>query len=187
MFRGMFFLPNVLSLIIVAYIWSFIFREGFPAIYNLTGWEIFSTNWVADFQKARWAVVITSVWQGMGYVMIIYLAGLQTIPHDILEVASIDGAGRVRKFLHIILPLLIPSLTICFFITLTNSLKSFEIMLALTDGMNDTTSFVLNVYHEAFRRQRVGYSTAQAILLLIIIMSISTLQLSIMKKKETEM
>ncbi len=184
--RGMFFLPNILSLIIVAYIWSFIYREAFTSLYNVTGFEIFSLNWLTDIQKAPWAVVLTSVWQGVGYIMVIYLAGLQTIPSDILEVASIDGAGGFKKFTSITLPLLFPSITICFFITLTNSLKTFEIMLALTDGSFKTTSFVLNVYQEAFRRNRVGYSTAQAIVLLFVIMIVSTIQLTIMKRKEME-
>lgn len=184
--RGMFFLPNILSLIIVAYIWSFIFRQGFSALYEVTGWKIFSTNWLTDLNKAPWAIVLTSVWQGLGYIMVIYLAGLQTIPSDILEVASIDGANGFKKFTKITLPLLFPSITICFFITLTNSLKTFEIMLALTDGGFRTTSFVLNVYQEAFRRNRVGYSTAQAIVLLLIIMIVSTIQLTIMKKREIE-
>lgn len=184
--RTMFFLPNVISLIIVAYIWSFIYREVFSAVYAVTGWKIFSVNWLVYEKTAPWAVVLTSVWQGIGYVMVIYLAGLQTIPNDILEVASIDGAGGIRKFMNITLPLLFPSMTICFFITLTNSLKTFEIMLALTDGANKTTSFVLNIYLEAFRRNRVGYSTAQAIILLVVIMIVSLLQLVIMKKREIE-
>lgn len=176
--RTMFFLPNVVSLIIVAYIWSFIFREGFGAL----GWK----NWLVDKTTAPWAVVLTSVWQSVGYIMIIYLAGLQNIPTDILEVASIDGANNYQRFTNITLPLLAPSMTISFFITLTNSLKCFEIMLALTEGANKTTSFVLNVYFEAFRQEQVGYSTAQAIILLLIIMMISAVQLSIMKKKELQ-
>ena len=176
--RTMFFLPNVVSLIIVAYIWSFIFREGFGAL----GWK----NWLVYENTAPWAIVLTSVWQGVGYIMIIYLAGLQSIPTDILEVASIDGANNWQRFTNITLPLLAPSMTISFFITLTNSLKCFEIMLALTNGANKTTSFVLNVYFEAFKQERVGYSTAQAIILLLIIMTISIVQLSIMKKKELQ-
>lgn len=176
--RTMFFLPNVVSLIIVAYIWSFIFREGFGAL----GWK----NWLVYENTAPWAIVLTSVWQGVGYIMIIYLAGLQSIPTDILEVASIDGANNWQRFANITLPLLAPSMTISFFITLTNSLKCFEIMLALTNGANKTTSFVLNVYFEAFKQERVGYSTAQAIILLLIIMAISIVQLSIMKKKELQ-
>lgn len=176
--RTMFFLPNVVSLIIVAYIWSFIFREGFGAL----GWK----NWLVYETTAPWAVVLTSVWQSVGYIMIIYLAGLQNIPTDILEVASIDGANGWQRFTNITLPLLAPSMTISFFITLTNSLKCFEIMLALTNGANKTTSFVLNVYFEAFRQEQVGYSTAQAIVLLLVILIISVVQLSIMKKKELQ-
>lgn len=176
--RTMFFLPNVVSLIIVAYIWSFIFREGFGAL----GWK----NWLVYEATAPWAVVLTSVWQSVGYIMIIYLAGLQNIPTDILEVASIDGANSWQRFTNVTLPLLAPSMTISFFITLTNSLKCFEIMLALTNGAHKTTSFVLNVYFEAFKQEQVGYSTAQAIILLLVILIISVVQLSIMKKKELQ-
>lgn len=184
--RTLFFMSNVLSLIIVAYIWSFIYREVFRDIYQLTGIKFFNLAWLGDVRYTPIAVVITSVWQGVGYIMVIYLAGLQNIPSDILEVAEIDGAGGFAKFFKIILPLLFPAMTICFFITLTNSLKTFEIMLALTNGSYGTESYVLNIYNEAFRINRVGYSSAKAIILLVIIMIVSTIQLTIMKKREIE-
>ncbi|HOJ65215.1 MAG TPA: sugar ABC transporter permease [Spirochaetota bacterium] len=180
--RTMFFMPNIISLIIVAFIWSFIFQHILPKITGIT-------EWLGDPDLAPISVVITSVWQGLGYIMVIYLAGLQSIPSDILEVAKIDGATGFTRFFKITLPLLLPAATISLFITLTNSLKTFEIMLALTNGGpgSATESYVLNIYNDAFSNNLFGYATAKAILLLLIIMSITLIQLSIMKKREIEL
>lgn len=179
--RTLFFMPNVISLIIVAFMWSFIFQSILPKITGIK-------EWLGDPQIAPISVIITSVWQGLGYIMVIYLAGLQSIPSEIGEVAKIDGATGITKFLKITFPLLLPSVTISFFITLTNSLKTFEIMLALTNGGpgSATESYVLNIYNDAFSKNLFGYATAKAIILLFIIMSITLIQLSIMKKREIE-
>lgn len=179
--RTFFFMPNVISLIIVAFIWSFIFQNILPRITGIN-------EWLGDPNLAPISTIITSVWQGLGYIMVIYLAGLQSIPSDIMEVAKIDGATGFTKFFNITLPLLLPSVTISLFITLTNSLKTFEIMLALTNGGpgSATESYVLNIYNDAFSKNLFGYATAKAIILLIIIMSITLIQLTIMKKKEVE-
>lgn len=179
--RTMFFMPNVLSLIIVAFIWTFLFQNLIPAIPGTDGW-------LGDPKVAPFSVIIASVWQGLGYIMVIYLAGLQSIPQDILEVAEIDGASGLKKFFSITLPLLLPSATISFFITLTNSLKTFEIMIALTKGGpgSATESYVLNIYNDAFANNMFGYATAKAIILLLVIMTITIIQLTVMKRKEIE-
>ncbi|HOF00378.1 MAG TPA: sugar ABC transporter permease [Spirochaetota bacterium] len=179
--RAMFFMPNVLSLIIVAFIWTFLFQNVIPAIPGTDGW-------LGDPKVAPYSVIIASVWQGMGYIMVIYLAGLQSIPQDILEVAEIDGASGLRKFFSITLPLLLPAATISFFITLTNSLKTFEIMLALTKGGpgSATESYVLNIYNDAFANNMFGYATAKAVILFLVIMTITVIQLTVMKRKEIE-
>lgn len=179
--RTMFFMPNVLSLIIVAFIWTFLFQNLIPAIPGTDGW-------LGDPKVAPYSVIIASVWQGLGYIMVIYLAGLQSIPQDILEVAEIDGASGLKKFFSITLPLLLPAATISFFITLTNSLKTFEIMIALTKGGpgSATESYVLNIYNDAFANNMFGYATAKAIILLLVIMTITIIQLTVMKRKEVE-
>jgi len=179
--RAIFFLPNVLSLIIVAFIWSFVFRLVLPAFTGITSWF--------EPDLAPYTVVIVSVWQSCGYLMIIYLAGLQAIPPEILEVAQIDGARRWQSLRHITLPLLLPAITICLFYSLSNSLKTFEVAMALTNGgpAYVTTPIVLDIYNNAFLQNRFGYGTAKAVFLCLIIMVVTGLQLTIMKKREVEL
>lgn len=177
--RSAFFLPNVLSLIIVAFIWSFIFRLILP---YLTGISV----WLGSPELAPYAVLMVTIWQGCGYLMIIYLAGLQTIPAEITEVAEIDGANRLQRFYRITLPLLLPALTICLFYSLANSLKTFDVILALTSGGPGyvTTPMVLDIYFNAFNNNQFGYATAKAVLLCGLIMLMTGIQLFLMKKKE---
>lgn len=179
--RSLFFMPNVLSLVIVAFIWSFLFKMAAKI-------PLLNIGWLGDASIAPFSVIIVQVWQGAGYVMLIYLAGLQSIPSDILEVAEIDGATYLDKFLKIVIPLLLPSFTISLFITITNSLRCFDIIWVLTNGGPGyaTTPIVVDIYNNAFAQNRFGYGTAKAILLCLIIIGITTIQLSVMKKKEVE-
>lgn len=188
LFRSLYFLPNILGLIIVGYIWVFVLRDGTAALYRATGWEWVNIPWLTDNIIAPWSVLLVSVWQGAGYIMVIYLAGLQSIGKDVLEAAAIDGTMGWRRFVYIIFPLLMPSVTVAFFITITNSLKTFEIMYALTRGGPGaaTTSYVLNIF-TSYAGNRFGYATAQGILLLAVIMVITGFQLSVLKKKEVEL
>jgi raffinose/stachyose/melibiose transport system permease protein len=179
--RAIFFLPNVLSLVIVAFIWSFVFRLILPAVTSITSWF--------EPDLAPYTVVIVSVWQSCGYLMIIYLAGLQAIPQEIQEVAKVDGARAWQLFLHVTLPLLLPAVTICLFYSLANSLKTFEVAMALTNGgpAYVTTPIVLDIYNNAFLQNRFGYGTAKAVFLCIVIMLITGVQLTLMKRREVEL
>ncbi len=180
--RSIFFLPNVLSLIIVAFIWSFVFRLILPAI---TGISV----WLGSPDLAPWAVLLVTIWQGSGYLMIIYLAGLQTIPTDIHEVAEIDGANWRQRLLRVTIPLLMPAVTICLFYSLSNSFKCFDVLLALTSGGPGyvTTPIVLDIYFNAFNNNLFGYATAKAVLLCLIIIIITGIQLFLMKRREVEL
>ncbi|NLG84530.1 MAG: sugar ABC transporter permease [Firmicutes bacterium] len=180
--RSCFFLPNVLSLIVVAFMWSFVFRLIFP---KLTGIDI----WLGSPELAPVAVVIVSVWQACGYYMVIYLAGLQTIPQDLVEAAEVDGASWWQRLRHVKLPLLLPAFTICLFLTLANSLKCFDLIYALTGGGPGyaTTSIVIDIYNNAYLQNQFGYATAKAILLCLIIMAVTGLQLFLTKRKEIEL
>lgn len=180
--RSIFFLPNVLSLIIVAFIWSFVFRLILPA---LTGISV----WLGSPDLAPYAVLMVTIWQGCGYLMIIYLAGLQTIPQDILEVAQIDGANWYQRLFKVTIPLLMPALTICLFYSLSNSFKCFDVIMALTSGGPGyvTTPIVLDIYFNAFNNNQFGYATAKAVLLCLVIMIITGIQLFIMKRREIQL
>jgi raffinose/stachyose/melibiose transport system permease protein len=181
--RSVFFIPNVLSMIIVAFVWQLVFRELLPA---LTGVK----EWMMNPDLAPWLTIFVAVWQGVGYYMIIYLAGLQGIPQDIVESASLDGASGAKRFFRIVLPLLVPAITICLFLSLAGALKTFDIIFALYPS-NSTSmgidNITVNIFYDAFRDKHAGLATAKAILLLFVIAIITGTQLVLTKRKEVEM
>lgn len=180
--RSVFFLPNVLSMIIVALIWKMLFFQMFPRI---TGID----QWLSDPAKTPWLIVLVAVWQGAGYYMIVYLAGLQNIPTDVIEAAKIDGASPIQRFSNITLPLLVPAFTISLFLTIANALKSFDLIYAMTSGSAytyGTVPLVLDIYFDAFARKQAGLATAKAMLLFVVIFIITGIQLYVLKKKEVE-
>lgn len=180
--RTIFFLPNVLSMIIVALIWSMLFVQLLPAI---TGID----KWISDSAKTPWLLVLVAVWQGCGYYMIVYLAGLQNIPTEIVEAAKIDGATGWQRFRYITLPMMIPSLTISLFLTIANALKSFDLIYAMigqTGYATGTVPFVMDIYFDAFSLKQAGLATAKAMVLFFAIVIVTGIQLFTMKRKELE-
>jgi raffinose/stachyose/melibiose transport system permease protein len=180
--RSVFFLPNVLSMIIVALIWKMLFTQMLPQV---TGID----NWLSDPAKTPWLIVLVAVWQGAGYYMIVYLAGLQNIPTDVVEAAKIDGASPWQRFVNVTLPLLVPAITISLFLTIANALKSFDLIYAMTSGSAytfGTVPVVLDIFFDAFARKHAGLATAKAMLLFALILVITGVQLYVMKKKEIE-
>lgn len=180
--RTVFFLPNVLSMVIVALIWSMLFVQLLPSI---TGIE----KWISDPNKTPWLLVLVAIWQGCGYYMIVYLAGLQNISNDVIEAAKIDGATGWQRFRYITLPLMIPSLTISLFLTIANALKSFDLIYAMigkTGYSTGTVPFVMDIYFDAFSKKLAGLASAKAMVLLLVIVSITGIQLYTMKRKEIE-
>ena len=181
--RTIFFLPNVLSMIVVALIWSLVFYNLLPA---LTGID----KWMGDPDKAPWLIVLVQVWQQAGYLMVIYLAGLSNIPTDVLEAASIDGTSFPARLRYITLPLLVPAFTICLFLSISNSLKSFDLMYAMVGPSGyalGTVPFVMDIFFDAFAKKLAGLATAKAILLFLAIALITGIQLSITKRREVQM
>lgn len=180
--RTIFFLPNVLSMIIVALIWKMLFYQILPAV---SGIDI----WLSDASKAPWLLVAVATWQGCGYYMIVYLAGLQNIPTEVIEASRIDGAGSFQRFRFITLPLIVPAITISLFLTIANALKSFDLIYAMVGPSGYATStvpFVLDIYYEAFAQRQAGMATSKALLLFLVILLITGLQLYVMKKREVE-
>jgi raffinose/stachyose/melibiose transport system permease protein len=181
--RTIFFLPNVLSMIVVALVWSFVFFNLMPA---LTGIEL----WMGDPAKAPWLIVTVQVWREAGYLMVIYLAGLQSIPTDVHEAALIDGARPRQKLRYVILPLLVPALTICLFLSLSNSLKSFDLVYAMVGPSGyalGTMPFVMDIFFDAFAKRLAGLATAKAMLLFFAILIITGVQLTVMKRREVRL
>lgn len=186
--RTVFFMPNLLGGLLLGFIWQFIFIRGFASIGELTGIPLFELAWLGDKNTAFWGIVIVSVWQGAGYIMLIYIAALQNIPKELLEAAKIDGANRFQILRNIKIPLVAPAVTICLFLTTASSFKIFDANLSLTNGgpFKSTEMLALNIYTEAFVNNRYGIGEAKALIFFIVVAAISILQVTITKKKEVE-
>ena len=186
--RGMFFLPYIMSMTIVGFIWKFIFTQGFEKLYEITGWSIWNYSWLGDGNLAFWSIVLVGVWQSLGFYIVLYVAGLQAIPTDVLEAASIDGANARQRFFRVVLPLLGPSITTCMFMSLTNSLKVFDIILALTKGGpgGATYSATLDIYREAFQNNNYGLGSAKAIVFFVIVLILTQVVLKVFERREVE-
>lgn len=186
--RAAFFIPNIISLVIIGFIWKFVFTRVFEALHEATHWSLFQWSWLGDQHLAFISIVLVSVWQSVGFYMMIYITGLQSIPSELNEAASIDGVEGLKRFFKITLPLLMPSLTVAFFLTIANSLKVFDIIYTLTFGGpgGATTSITMDIYNEAFVNNRFGYATAKSLLFVVLILLITILQVKFFKSKEVE-
>ncbi|MEF2966809.1 sugar ABC transporter permease [Paenibacillus sp. M1] len=186
--RAAFFIPYILSLVIVGFIWKFIFMQGFESLGASTGWGVFGLSWLGEPGLAFISVLLVSLWQSVGFYMVIYIAGLQSVPDDLKEAATVDGAGPVRRFFSITLPLLAPSITISVFMALTNSIKVFDVILSLTGGGpgGTTYSVAYDIYRDTFQNNLYGYGTAKALILFVAVLIITVIQLTIFKRREVE-
>jgi len=186
--RAAFYIPNIISLIIIGYVWRFIFSRGFDSLSSLTHWGLFGLSWLGDSRMAFVSVVLVSVWQSIGFYMVIYIAGLQTVPREQLEAAVIDGSGRVRSFFSVTFPLIMPSVTVCVSYSLSNALKAFDVIFSLPFGGpgTATTSVALDIYKTAFSDSRFGYGSAKSVVLFLMILVVTVLQLTVFKRREVE-
>ncbi|WP_426449026.1 carbohydrate ABC transporter permease [Paenibacillus sp. S-38] len=186
--RTVFFLPNVIGGLLLGFIWQFIFVKGFPAIGQLTNIPFFNLPWLGDEITAFWGIVIVFAWQTAGYFMVIYIAALMNVPKDIMEAAQLDGAKPWQLLYQIIVPLIMPAVTVCLFLAISNAFKMFDLNLSLTKGgpFKSTESVALNIYTEAFQNNRFGLGTAKAFLFFIVVAVITTIQVRITKSKEVE-
>lgn len=188
LFRTVFFLPNLIGGIILGFIWQFIFLKAFQGIADLTGLEFFN-GWLSDTSTGFWGLVILFVWQMSGYIMVIYISFLNSIPDELLEASTIDGANAWQKFWKVKFPLLAPAFTVSLFLTLSNAFKVYDQNMALTGGgpFSSTQMATMNIYDTAFKVQEMGYAQAKAIIFLIIITVISVIQLYITRRRETDL
>ena len=187
-FRAAFYIPNIISLIIIGFVWKFIFSRAFEAMHNATNAAVFGWSWLGDPKLAVVSTVLVTVWQSLGFYMLIYVAGLQSVPDDVLEAATIDGAGKARRFFSVVLPLIAPSVTVCTFYSIANSLKMFELIFSLTGGGpgSSTTSVALDIYNTAFNSNQYGYGSAKSVILFVMVAVITILQVTLFQKKEVE-
>lgn len=187
-FRAGFFTPNLIGGVILGFIWQFVFSRVLVNFGDTTGWGIFSTSWLSDPDKAFWSLVVVTVWQLSGYMMLIYIAGFTGLSQDVLEAASIDGATGFQRMKSVILPLMVPSFVICLFFTLSRAFMVYDVNLTLTGGepYGTTRLVAMYVYDKAFTSRNYGVGQAEALFLFAIVACISGLQIYIGKKKEVE-
>lgn len=181
-------LPNIMSGVILGYIWQFVFARAFPALGELLGWGIFQQSWLGTPQTAFWGIAIVSIWQWTGYTMIIYVAGINSISADVQEAAMLDGATGAQKFFRVTLPLIMPSVTICLFWTITRACTMFDLPFALTAGgpFRSSETIAMNIYTEAFTRNNYGVGSAKAMLFFIVVLIIAQLQVYFTSKQEVQ-
>lgn len=187
-FRAGFFTPNLIGGILLGFIWQFIFSNvlvHFGKAYNI---PFLSTSWLSDPDKAFWSMVIVTVWQYSGYMMIIYVAGFMNIPADVVEAASIDGASGFSKLKNIIIPLMMPSFTVCIFLTLQRGFMVYDVNVALTKGgpYESTTLVSMHVYNKAFLSQQYGIGQAEAFFLFLMVAFVTIIQVYFSKRMEVE-
>ncbi len=179
-FRTLFFMPNLIGGIVLGYIWIMI----------INGVLYYSNATItSDPNYGFWGLVILMNWQLIGYMMIIYISGIQNISPDLLEAAEIDGANRWQKLIHVTLPQIMPSITICLFLTLTNSFKLFDQNYALTAGApgDKTQMLALDIYNTFYGRVGwQGVGQAKAVVFFIIVAAIALTQLYLTRSKEVE-
>ena len=182
-FRTVFFMPNLIGGIVLGYIWQILINS----VLAIVDEPLLALNTSAGY----WGLIILMCWQQIGYMMIIYIAGLQNISEDLLEAARVDGANAWKTLIKVKLPMVMSSITVCVFLTLTNSFKLFDQNLALTGGdPNHTTDMLaLNIYQTFYSRagmQWKGIGQAKAVIFCILVVTISLIQLTATRKKEVQ-
>ncbi len=181
-FRTVFFMPNLIGGIVLGYIWSMIF-DGILSRYN--------TSILLNSTYGFWGLIILMAWQQIGYMMIIYIAGLQAVPGDMLEAAKIDGASEWKTLWYITIPNVMPSITICTFLTLTNSFKLYDQNLALTDGrpykgvIHTTEMLALNIVNSNTLKTK-GVGQAKAVMFFFLVAIIGIFQMKMTHDKEVQ-
>lgn len=187
--RAGFYLPNVLGGLILGFIWRFIFVKIVPAIGKATGLSLFKLVWLGTPATAFWALVIVSIWSHLGYYMLLYVAGFTSIPGDCVESARMDGASNLKILFKVKLPLLMPTITRCLFLSVTTSFRVYNLNLSLTDGgpFNASEAVTMNIYRTAFTEYQMGYGSAKSLILSLVVICITLFQVWATSRKEVDL
>ena len=185
---GVFFAPTIIAPLVVAYLWQYLLTPSGPLNTGLEriGLGGLTRDWLGNSELALWAIVLVICWQFAGYSMVIFLAGLESVPKELLEAAEIDGANRWQKFFHVVRPLLAPATTINLMLSLIGGFKLFDKILIMTNGGPGTATETLSthIYKGAFQFGEYGYSVALALVLTVFIAVASGLQFSFLRRGE---
>ncbi|MCI5956424.1 MAG: sugar ABC transporter permease [Clostridiales bacterium] len=186
--RVMIFMPYLIGGLLLGYIWQFILGDCMATLGTMTGKSQLFFYWLSNKRFAFIGLIVVATWQMAGYMMVIYIAGLQSISDDVMEAANVDGANYWQTLVRIRLPLLMPSITICLFLTLSNCFKIYDVNLALTGGgpANSTEMVSMNIFNEIFAKSNFGYGQAKAIVFFLIVAVITMLQVRLTSSREVE-
>ncbi|WP_199620616.1 carbohydrate ABC transporter permease [Paenibacillus alkalitolerans] len=190
-FRSVFYFPVLMSGIVMGFIWVIILNYNFGVVnqfldkIGLSAWKM---DWLGDPKMALISIIFSTVWKAAGYYMVIYLAGIQGIPQELTEAASIDGANGWQQFRYITFPLLASAMTVCVMLSMIGSLKIFDQIAVMTDGgpgfATETLTYI--IYKVGFGELRQGFGTALAIVLFLITLIFSLIQIKVLRKREVQ-
>lgn len=186
--RTFFFVPNLVGGVVLGVIWQFIFNSALVALANKYNWELFKTSWLQDTNKAFWALIIVTVWQSSGYMMIVYITGLISIETDVLEASQIDGASPLRTLFTIKIPLMAQAFTIALFLTLRGGFMAYDVNVALTGGgpFRTTELISLHIFQDAFANGNFGTGQSKAVVMFLIVALAALVQVTVSKRYEVQ-
>ena len=185
-FRAGFFTPNLIGGIVLGYIWKFVFNRAFVALGTSLSIGPLSSSWLATTGGAMLCLIIVSVWQYAGYMMLIYVAGFMSVSEDVLEAARIDGCTNTQSIVYVSVPLMMSSFVQCLFLTVTRCFMVYYVNLSLTNGepFNSSVMAAMHVYNQAFTYKNFGVGQAEALVLFVVCAVVGVLQVYIGKKGE---
>ena len=199
-YRAGFFIPNLIGGLILGYVWQFIFNNAVPSIGSMLGfasWANADNLILGRSGSALIALVVVGTWQYAGYIMVIYVAALETIPQELIEASQIDGASPRRRLFAITLPMMRQAFTITLFLTLVNSFKQFDVNVSLTAGgpsvmfvgtpIYGTQLLAMNIYNQGFKSNDMAGGQARAVVFFLVLAIVSIIQVSVNKKREIEL
>jgi raffinose/stachyose/melibiose transport system permease protein len=187
-FRTFFFVPNLIGGVVLGVIWQFIFNTALLSISKSMNLPIFQDSWLNHTDTAFWALIIVTVWQSSGYMMIIYITGLVSIEQDVLEAARIDGASAFRTMMSVKIPLMAQAFTISLFLTLRGGFMAYDVNVALTGGgpYRSTELISLHIFQDAFANGHFGTGQSKAVIMFIVVAIVATIQVLVSKRMEVQ-
>ncbi|MBU6263825.1 MAG: sugar ABC transporter permease [Actinomycetales bacterium] len=186
LFRTFFFIPNLIGGVVLGVIWQFIFNTALTSLARKFKIPFLQESWLNDTNKAFWALIIVTVWQASGYMMIIYITGLISIEPEIVEAATVDGASPFRLLTAIKIPLMAQAFTISLFLTMRNGFMAYDVNLALTGGgpFRTTELISMHIFQEAFAFGHFGTGQAKAVLMFVMVAFAALVQVAVSKRME---
>jgi raffinose/stachyose/melibiose transport system permease protein len=187
-FRTFFFVPNLIGGVILGVIWQFVFNSALTALATKFGWTDLESSWLNETDTAFWALIIVTVWQQSGYMMIIYITGLISIEQDVLEAARIDGASALRTLFSVKIPLMAQAFTISLFLTLRGGFMAYDVNLALTGGgpYRTTELISMHIFQDAFAFGNFGTGQSKAVIMFLMVAIAALIQVTLSKRMEVQ-